>query len=136
LALRRERLALEQREINAPDPDNLLKLAGDLTATGQQLDEAQAQLLELEDRLPGLEEERQAAHTAAREASQGLARLDARLAALIKLQEDVQKQGALQPWLEKHELGGLARLWKKLHIEAGWETALEAVLRERMAALE
>src|SRR3546814_1679577 len=58
------------------------------------------------------------------------------MAALTKLQEDVQKQGALQPWLDKHELSGLGRLWQKLHIEPGWETALEAVLRERMSALE
>src|SRR5690606_27867907 len=35
-----------------------------------------------------------------------------------------------------HELNGLGRLWQKLHIEPGWETALEAVLRERMAGLE
>src|SRR5690606_10252984 len=48
----------------------------------------------------------------------------------------VQKQGALEPWLAHHELTGLARLWQKLHIENGWETALEAVLRERMTGLE
>src|SRR5260363_63331 len=29
-----------------------------------------------------------------------------------------------------------ARLWQKLRIEAGWETALEAVLRERLGAFE
>src|SRR5690606_3045450 len=64
------------------------------------------------------------------------ARLDARLAALTALQDDVQKQGALEPWLARHELAGLGRLWQKLHIDAGWETALEAVLRERMSGLE
>src|SRR5690606_1001402 len=47
-----------------------------------------------------------------------------------------QKQGALEPWLAKHELQTLGRLWQKLHIESGWETALESVLRERMTALE
>src|SRR5690606_16017739 len=30
----------------------------------------------------------------------------------------------------------LGRLWQRLHIESGWETALESVLRERMAAIE
>src|SRR5690606_21110702 len=59
---------------------------------------------------------------------------EARLSALAKLQEDVQKQGALQPWLEQHELTTLGRLWQKLHVEPGWEPALEAVLRERKAA--
>ncbi|WP_154399824.1 hypothetical protein, partial [Bordetella pertussis] len=80
--------------------------------------------------------ERSRAQAAAQQDAQGLARLEARLAALVKLQEDVQKQGALEPWLAKHELAGLGRLWQKLHIEPGWETALEAALRERMAALE
>src|SRR5260364_236718 len=31
-------------------------------------------------------------------------------------------------------LAARARLWQKLRIEAGWETALEAVLRERLGA--
>src|SRR5690606_35869151 len=56
--------------------------------------------------------------------------------ALSRLQQDVQKQGALQPWLERHGLAELGRLWQRLHIEPGWETALESVLRERMAGIE
>ncbi|CFW11725.1 chromosome partition protein [Bordetella pertussis] len=86
--------------------------------------------------MPEADAERSRAQAAAQQDAQGLARLEARLAALVKLQEDVQKQGALEPWLAKHELAGLGRLWQKLHIEPGWETALEAALRERMAALE
>ena len=34
------------------------------------------------------------------------------------------------------KINGLARLWQQVHIEPGWETALESVLRERMTALE
>src|SRR5690606_16707269 len=112
------------------------RLAGDSAAMQEQLDEAQAQLMELEERLPELDEQRRSAQSAAHEEAQTLARFEARLAALGKLQEDVQKQGALEPWLEHHELNRLGRLWQKLHIEAGWETALEAVLRERMTGLE
>jgi chromosome segregation protein len=48
----------------------------------------------------------------------------------------VQTQGKVQPWLQKHELDKLPRLWQKLDIETGWETALESVLRERTGALE
>src|SRR5690606_23615786 len=77
-----------------------------------------------------------AAHAASQEETQAVARLDARLAALTKLQEDVQKQGALEPWLAHHELNSLGRLWQKLHVDAGWETALESVLRERMSGME
>ncbi|MGE8635688.1 MAG: chromosome segregation protein SMC, partial [Achromobacter piechaudii] len=80
--------------------------------------------------------ERSRAQAAAQTDAQNLARLEARLSALVKLQEDVQKQGALEPWLAKHELAGLSRLWQKLHVEPGWETALESALRERMASME
>ena len=136
LEQRRERLELELRALDAPDPANLERLAGDLVVIEEQVQEAQAQLAELEERLPALDEQRRAAQATAQEESQTLARLEARLSALTKLQSDVQSQGALQPWLEKHELGSLGRLWQKVHIESGWETALEAVLRERLAALE
>ncbi len=136
LELRQERLEQELRAMDTPDPAEIERLAGDSAAMEDQLQEAQGQLLELEERLPELDEQRRAAHAASQEEAQAVARLDARLAALTKLQEDVQKQGALEPWLAHHELTSLGRLWQKLHVDAGWETALESVLRERMAGME
>ncbi|CAM4345259.1 chromosome segregation protein SMC [Bordetella muralis] len=136
LEQRRERLQQELRELHTPDLARLEQLAGDRAVGEDQLEEAQQQLADLEARVPEADAERSRAQTAAQQDAQTLARLEARLAALVKLQEDVQKQGALEPWLAKHELTGLARLWQKLHIEPGWENALEAVLRERMAAME
>ncbi|MGN6579271.1 MAG: chromosome segregation protein SMC [Bordetella sp.] len=136
LEQRRERLQQELREIDAPDAARLEQLAGDRVAGEDQLAQAQNELAALEARLPQADAERSRAQEAVRRDAEGLARLEARLAALLKLQEDVQKQGALEPWLAKHELASLSRLWQKLHVESGWETAIEAVLRERMAALE
>jgi chromosome segregation protein len=52
------------------------------------------------------------------------------------LQEKVQTDDNLKPWLTKHGLEGLQALWSRIHIETGWENALEAALRERMASLE
>ena len=62
--------------------------------------------------------------------------LSARMEALKALQEKVRTDGKLQPWLAKHGLGGLQGLWSRIHIEQGWENALEAALRERLGALE
>jgi chromosome segregation protein len=42
----------------------------------------------------------------------------------------------LREWLERQGLGSAERLWQKLRIAAGWETAVEAVLRERLHALQ
>ena len=136
LQLRAERLETELRSVDVPDPQLLERLAGDSNAMEQQLEEAQGQYAELEDRLPALEDARRTAQAAAQEEARKLAGLEARLNALSRLQEDVQKQGALQPWLERHGLDALGRLWQRLHIEKGWETALEAVLRERMTGIE
>jgi chromosome segregation protein len=136
LQLRRERLEHELRSLNAPDPEAVRRLAGDAAVARELLDEAQAILADAEARLPECDDARRAAAAQSRQASDEVARLDARLAALIKLQDDVQKQGALEPWLARHELNTLGRLWQKLHIEPGWETALESVLRERMTGIE
>lgn len=136
LEQRRERLQQELRELHRPDPAELEQLAGDRAVAEDQLQEAQEQLATLEADMPEADAGRGRAQSVAAQEVQNLARLEARLAALVKLQEDVQKQGALEPWLAKHELTGLTRMWQKLHIEPGWENALEAVLRERMAAME
>ncbi|HLV29258.1 MAG TPA: chromosome segregation protein SMC [Burkholderiaceae bacterium] len=136
LELRRERLEQERAAVDVPDPQLIERLQGDCAAMEEQLEEAQAQYSELEDRLPALEEARREAQAQAQEESRKLAGLEARLTALSRLQQDVQKQGALQPWLERHGLAELGRLWQRLHIEPGWETALESVLRERMAGIE
>ena len=136
LALRRERLEQEKRDLQLPDTGRLEQLSGDRVMLEEQLEEAQASLAELEARVPEADAARMQARSAAQEDAQVLGRLEARVTALAKLQEDVQSQGALQPWLQKHELSGLSRLWQKLQIEPGWEPALEAVLRERMTGLE
>lgn len=136
LELRRERLKLELQGVASPDLLELEKLAGDKLQAQELLEEAAAKLADLEGQLPEAEEHRAAAQQSAQTEAQLLERLDARLAALSSLQHDVQKKGALEPWLAKHELAGLGRLWQKLHIEAGWETALEALLHERISGLE
>jgi chromosome segregation protein len=136
LAQRRERLDQEARNLQRPDAARLTQLTGDLADTEQRGREAQEDLSALEAQLPQVDAGRRQAQEASQKEVAAVGQTEARLLALTRLQQDVQKQGALHPWLEKHELAGLGRLWQKLHIEPGWEAALEAVLRERLAALE
>jgi chromosome segregation protein len=136
LEMRAERLKQELQGVDAPDVDALERLTGDKLVSEESLEEAQGALAELEDKLPDADARRTQAQHQAQAEAETLARLDARLTALVRLQEDVQKKGTLEPWLAKHELTSLARLWQKLHVEPGWETALEAVLNERMTGLE
>ncbi len=136
LVSRRERLTQEKQGLILPDTTHLQNMAMQLDEKRQSLEESTMQLEEAQERLPQLEEERRAAQQQVNQNTTQFAQLDARLVALKSLQEKVQSQGKVQPWLEKHELDKLPKLWQKLHIEAGWETALEAILRERTSALE
>jgi len=61
---------------------------------------------------------------------------EAQLATLRQVQESMAEDGKLLGWLERHALSGSPRLWQKVRIEPGWETAVEAVLRERLHAHE
>ncbi|MBZ2209373.1 chromosome segregation protein SMC [Massilia soli] len=136
LATRRERLQLEKNGLNLPDSSHLANLKMQLEEKQQALEEQTMMLEEASEQQQRVEEERSAAQSQVNAESAANAQLEARLSALKQLQERVQTQGKVQPWLQKHELDGLPRLWQKLHIEQGWETAMEAVLRERTGALE
>jgi chromosome segregation protein len=136
LTSRRERLMQEKNGLNLPDNAHLSNLKLQLEEKQAALEEAREQLEEAQEQQPRLEEERRTAQEQLNTETANNAQLEARLAALKQLQENVQTQGKVQPWLKKHELGELPRLWQKLHIDQGWETALESVLRERTSALE
>jgi chromosome segregation protein len=64
-----------------------------------------------------------------------LAAGQARRAALEQMQARTQQSGKLPEWLRRHGLESAPPLWQKIHVEAGWEDAVEAVLRERLSAI-
>ncbi len=136
LRTRRERLATERQGLTLPDQGRLEELKIQSANADEQRDLADARLHELQEQVPQLDESRRAAQDDANRQLARQADLSARLEALKALQEKVQTEGKLKPWLAKHGLEGLAGLWTRLHIETGWENALEAALRERMGALE
>ena len=136
LATRRERLLQERGGLNAPDSAHLENLREQLQEKQMLLEEANFMLEEAQTQQPQLEEERKQALSQVNQESATAAQLEARLQAQRQMQEKVQSSGKVQPWLQKHGLENLPRLWQKLQIEQGWEAALEAVLRERSGALE
>ena len=133
---RRDKLAGERNQLTAPDLDRLAELKQQHAVADEAFDVADARLHELNDKVPALDEARRAQQNSVNAKSSTQADLSARLDALRALQEKVQTEGKLKPWLAKHGLDSLQGLWTRIHIESGWETALEAALRERMGALE
>lgn len=136
LNARRERLDGERRQLASPDMARLEELKQQAAVAEEAQAVADERLHELSEQVPALDEDRRAKQEQVNAESGKLSDLSARLEALRALQEKVQTEGKLKPWLAKHGLDGLQGLWTKIHIESGWETALESALRERINALE
>lgn len=133
---RRERLAAERQGLAAPDAGRLAELKAQHEDAAEAQAIADERLHELGEQVPMLDEQRRAQQEAVNREGGKQSDLSARLEALRALQEKVQTEGKLKPWLAKHGLDSLQGLWTQVHIETGWETALESALRERLNALK
>jgi chromosome segregation protein len=133
---RRERLTVDRNALAAPDAQQLVDLRAQLAQADDSASVASGRLQELQEQVPQLDEERRSRQQAVNTESARLADLAAKVEALKALQEKVKTDGKLKPWLTKHGLDGLQGLWSRIHIEPGWENALESALRERLSALE
>ncbi|TXT36713.1 MAG: chromosome segregation protein [Comamonadaceae bacterium] len=136
LDTRRARLLADRNTLTAPDEQRLIDQQDQLLDATEAAEEAQARLVDLQDSLTEHDDQRRHQQTLVNTESALLADLSARLEALKALQAKVKTDGKLQPWLQRHGLDHLQGLWTRLHIEQGWENALEGALRERLGALE
>ena len=136
LSMRRERLLDEQRALGRPDLARLQQLQALITQVQAELDEATARgeaAQEQEHTLAAEREERSAQRT---QASAELHRIEARWHAVRETLANIEADEKLDPWLKAQGLDSLPRLFRRLDVEAGWDTAVESVLRERVEAME
>jgi chromosome segregation protein len=135
LAQRRERLEREVEAIEVPDERGLAEREGRLELTRAALEAAQEALAALQHALPEAQAALRAALDGERQAQRRLTELRARRDALAQLQHKVHSHGALGDWLKRHGFEALEPLWQTIRVAPGWELAVEAALRERLAAL-
>ncbi|MBT0960150.1 chromosome segregation protein SMC [Denitromonas iodatirespirans] len=132
---RQARLTAEEGQIALPPDAEVERCEMQLAACESALEA----LVEEGEALQAVLPEQQAALKQAVEQERDLQRrltaAQARRDALVQLQRKVQQQGALGDWLRRHGLETVSALWQQLDVTAGWEGAVEAVLRERLAAL-
>jgi len=136
LLVRRERLADEQEQLGRPDADRLVRLQADAAAAQGEYESAQARGARAEAREQELQSQRQEQIQRRSQASAELHKLEARLHAVQETLVNIEADERLDPWLRTQGLESLPRLFRLLDVEAGWETAMEAVLRERVEAIE
>lgn len=135
LAQRRARLDGERASIQGPDERALAEREARLETLQASLDDLQHELQSVQAAQPDAQAALKAALDHERQTQRSLTELRARRDALVQLQARVQSQGELGDWLRRHGLAELAPLWRALRVDEGWELAVEAALRERLAAL-
>lgn len=133
---RRARLAQERAGLVHPDAGAMADLGNRIAALDDTVEHAQGALTAAEAVLPEREQTARGAATGLEHATQELARSTARLQALEQLQSRVGNGEQLGAWRVRQGIDALPRLWQGIDIEAGWEDALESVLRERLDAVE
>ncbi len=135
LAQRRARLEQDKQALGAPDPA-LLAASQEAEARGTEaLEVAQDRLATLQAAVPTAEAALRTAREALQAAHRSLTETRARHDALVQLQSKVARGGEIGDWLKARGLADAKPLWQQIQVESGWETAVEAVLRERFSAL-
>ena len=132
---REARLDGELAGMRKPDAEALQMALDRHSMAQRKVEEARQRAGEAQQRVPAADEARNTAQQQIQSANQDLAQTEAKLTALTALQASVQAQGKIGPWLESKGLKESKRLWQELKVESGWESALESVLRERLAAV-
>lgn len=132
------RLSQQALQLKLPD-------AAEMTAKEAQLNAAENALTSLEEKTQALQKDEQALDNeirSAREAHQSqqktLHQAEAHLASLQKMQQSIRtgnNEQALNHWLKETNLNEKNRLWQTIRMRAGWETALEAALGEKLNAI-
>lgn len=113
-----------------------------LSSLQQQRDDQQTALQQAEQQL-GLSrteesQQQQALQTGRnswQQSQRALTQLEAEIQSLQKLQQSMQQDQQLGPWLQKTGLQSSKRLWQVVQIERDWQPALEAFLGHKLNAL-
>jgi chromosome segregation protein len=135
LAQRRSRLELDRQVLGAPDAALLAASQESEKTAEAALAVAQERQVALQAAVPAAEAQLRAAREALQAAHRSLTETRARHDALAQLQAKVAQSGEIGDWLRARHLADAKPLWQAIQVEAGWETAVEAVLRERFSAL-
>ncbi len=136
LKLRDERLKAELETLDPPDEQALHNQEAHVADIERRIEQAQKETSQLQDDCAELDQQRQQSLARLNEALREHSAAEAQLRTLQQIQDSMAEDGKLVEWLDRRGLSGRSRFWEKLRIEAGWEIAVEAVLRERLHAHE
>ena len=133
---RRIRLEQEKDRLNAPEDAEIVAIDEQLEGERAELQAAEQTAQEAEAAATHADEERGTRRAEHESAARRLGELKSRehVIASVQAKFDNRGEGQLAQWLERHAIRG-DKFWSKLTVDAGWEDAVEAVLRDRLNAL-
>ncbi len=135
LTQRRTRLDQDRAALGAPDSAQLAAAEIEEARSQESLSLAQAALHESQMAIPAAETAVRSARETLQLAHRQLTESRAQHGALVQLQAKVAQRGDIGPWLDARGLAQAKPLWQSIQVNKGWETAVEAVLRENFTAL-
>jgi chromosome segregation protein len=136
LEVRHSRLLKEQNELIPGDPFKLNALQSEMDEATNLSKEQNLNHENLKNQHLSAIQHQQLIANKIQQLQHALSQVTARFQALKNLQQKLENNHNLTAWLSKHRLDVLPRLWQKIQIHPTWENALEAVLRERLNAIE
>jgi chromosome segregation protein len=136
LEQRGEKLLAERAELVPPDAEAMARLGEELAQSRAELSRQEALLSQLETGRAGVDDRRREGTDSLQTLERELSALEGTLATLQKIQSQVEENSKVQDWIDRHQLASKPRLWQKIRVEEGWETAVESVLRERLHSME
>jgi chromosome segregation protein len=135
LGQRRGRLEEEGKALPPPNEDAIREVQERWEQESGELDSRQRAMAMLQDELAELQANFETHRTEERQAVRELGEHEARAQALAALQAKLQRSQESGEWLRSKGLSEAPRFWQSIGIAAGWEEALEAVLREALNAV-
>jgi len=135
LAERRRRMEVERAGLNPEDEEALGMLEHEVEELVGLQQAIETELVQRQTQVQGAQTALTASQQAVQRQTQTVTEKNARLEALKAVQAGLRKQGSMADWLGQLQLEDEAQVWQALQVQPGWELAVEAVLRERIAAI-
>ena len=136
LEIRYARLLKEQSELVAIDSDKLNELTREMNETAFTLEALALEHTDLEQQLSAANQFQKNTSQQIQAVQHTLSQTTARFNALKNLQQKLDDNQDVAAWLSIRQMNDLPRLWQQIQILPEWETALEAVLLERLNSIE
>lgn len=133
-----KRLQHNLDSLQIPAEDGLIQRQQTTQQLAQDIKALEAVMAEIRTRETAIQMDIHAARNDVQQLQKNLHLTQAEITSLDKIQQSMRNAGDenhLAAWLKRADLHDKTRIWQHLRIQSGWETALEAVLGNRLNAI-